>query len=81
VTAVTGVCVKEKETEIEAKSGLKRDSDRATAAAEDTKVVSRSSITLGFALGAKARTIDKARLPLENRGFSPSEEESPWQHY
>jgi hypothetical protein len=46
------------------------------AAAIDTKVAGRSS----FALGAKAWAIDKARWPLENRIFSPSEEEIPWQH-
>jgi hypothetical protein len=49
-------------------------------AAENTKVAGRSTLALGFALGANARAIDKARLPLENREFSPSEEESPWQH-
>jgi hypothetical protein len=49
-------------------------------AAEDTKVVSRSSITVSFALGAKAGAIDKACLPLENREFSSPEEESLWQH-
>ena len=67
VTAVTGVCAKAKEAEFVADSDLQKGLVGALATMENTKVVGRRT----FVFGANARAIDKARLPLENRRFSP----------